>query len=162
RLSRSGEARATISSRGGIGPAGLDKVLRGELDWIVMKALEKDRTRRYETASSLARDIQHYLDDEPVEACPPTLGYRLRQYLRKHAAAILRVVLFVVTLKGVTLFSIWQASRAMVAELVARTAEEEATRERDRALAEKENTQAALGFLWEDVLSQASPFQTHG
>ena len=58
--------------------------MRGELDWIVMKALEKDRTRRYETANGLARDVQRYLDDEPVEACPPSAGYRLRKFARKH------------------------------------------------------------------------------
>ena len=57
--------------------------MRGELDWIVMKALEKDRTRRYETANGLARDIQRYLADEPVEACPPSAGYRLRKFARK-------------------------------------------------------------------------------
>ena len=58
-------------------PARLSQLLRGELDWIVMKCLEKDRTRRYETANGLARDVQRYLQDEPVEACPPSLSYRL-------------------------------------------------------------------------------------
>ena len=58
--------------------------MRGELDWIVMKCLEKDRGRRYEAASGLARDIQRYLADEPVEACPPTAGYRLRKFARKY------------------------------------------------------------------------------
>ncbi|MCP6769389.1 hypothetical protein NL529_31535, partial [Klebsiella pneumoniae] len=65
-------------------PARLTRLLRGELDWIVMKALEKDRSRRYETASGLARDVEHYLKDEPVEACPPSVGYRLRKLARKH------------------------------------------------------------------------------
>ena len=60
-------------------PARLTKEVRGELDWIVMKALEKDRNRRYETANGLARDINRYLNDEPVEACPPGTGYRLRK-----------------------------------------------------------------------------------
>ena len=58
-------------------------LVRGELDWIVMKALEKDRTRRYETANGLARDVQRYLADEPVEACPPSLGYRLSKISRR-------------------------------------------------------------------------------
>ena len=53
-------------------PARLSKLMRGELDWIVMKSLEKDRTRRYETATGLARDVRRYLADEPVEACPPS------------------------------------------------------------------------------------------
>src|SRR5262249_41115023 len=54
-------------------------LLRGDLDWIVMKALEKDRTRRYETANGLAHDIQRHLNSEPVVACPPTASYRLRK-----------------------------------------------------------------------------------
>ena len=54
--------------------------MRGELDWIVMKALEKDRNRRYETANGLARDIEHYLHDEPVMARPPSAGYRFSKF----------------------------------------------------------------------------------
>ena len=61
-------------------PARLSGIIRGELDWIVMKCLEKDRTRRYESANGLAKDIQRYLADEPVEACPPSVGYRLRKF----------------------------------------------------------------------------------
>ena len=65
-------------------PGRLSGIVRGELDWIVMKCLEKDRTRRYETANGLARDIQRYLADEPVEACPPGAGYRLRKFAHKY------------------------------------------------------------------------------
>ena len=65
-------------------PAKLKKLVRGELDWIVMKALEKDGNRRYETASGLARDIQRYLDDEVVEARPPSTGYRIGKFVRRH------------------------------------------------------------------------------
>ncbi len=61
-------------------PARLSKLVRGEVDWIVMKCLEKDRTRRYETANALARDVERHLKDEPVEACPPSAGYRLRKF----------------------------------------------------------------------------------
>src|SRR6185503_14034264 len=62
-------------------PRRLMAMLRGELDWIVMKCLEKQRDRRYETASALGRDIQHYLADEPVEARPPSGRYRLRKFV---------------------------------------------------------------------------------
>jgi WD40 repeat protein/serine/threonine protein kinase len=65
-------------------PARLSKLMRGELDWIVMKALEKDRTRRYEMASALAADVQRYLGDEPVQACPPSAVYRLRKFARRN------------------------------------------------------------------------------
>jgi WD40 repeat protein/serine/threonine protein kinase len=62
--------------------------LRGELDWIVMKALEKDRARRYESASAFAADVQRYLDDQSVQACPPSVWYRLRKFTRRNKAAL--------------------------------------------------------------------------
>jgi tetratricopeptide (TPR) repeat protein len=68
-------------------PAKLARLVRGELDWIVLKALEKDRTRRYETASSFAADVQRYLDDEAVEACPPSALYRFRKFARRNRIA---------------------------------------------------------------------------
>jgi tetratricopeptide (TPR) repeat protein len=79
-------------------PAKLKKLVRGELDWIVMKALEKDRTRRYETASGLARDIQRYLDDEVVEARPPSAGYRFRKFVRRHKAQVIAAGLVLLAL----------------------------------------------------------------
>ena len=57
--------------------------MRGELDWIVMKALEKDRTRRYETRQRAGRDVERYLRDEPVQACPPSAWYRFRKFARR-------------------------------------------------------------------------------
>jgi eukaryotic-like serine/threonine-protein kinase len=77
-------ALSTIAERHGLEPHRLSQQVRGELDWIVMKALEKDRNRRYESASSLAADVQRYLDDEPVQACPPSAVYRLRKLARRH------------------------------------------------------------------------------
>ena len=79
-------------------PARLSGIVRGELDWIVMKCLEKDRTRRYESANGLARDIQRYLADEPVEACPPGAGYRLRKLARKYRTPLRVAGLFLVLL----------------------------------------------------------------
>ena len=68
-------------------PVRLTKLVRGELDWIVMKCLEKDRARRYETANGLARDVQRYLADESVEACPPSAGYRFGKFVRRNRGA---------------------------------------------------------------------------
>ena len=82
-------------------PAKLTKLVRGELDWIVMKALEKDRNRRYETASALAGDMQRYLHDEPVLACPPSASYRLRKFARRNKttlAVACLILIFVVLL----------------------------------------------------------------
>src|SRR5262245_6934294 len=69
-------------------PAKLTKLVRGELDWIVMKALEKDRNRRYETANSFALDVQRYLADEPVQACPPSVTYRFRKLVRRNSRTL--------------------------------------------------------------------------
>jgi tetratricopeptide (TPR) repeat protein len=80
--------------------------MRGELDWIVMKALEKDRTRRYETANGFARDIQRYLDGDPVEAGPPRASYKLKKFTRKHRAALSTIGAFVLLLVAATTISV--------------------------------------------------------
>src|SRR5262245_24714550 len=82
------EGLPTLAANRGTEPEKLTKLVRGELDWIVMKALEKDRSLRYETASGFADDITHYLNDEPVQACPPSAGYRLRKLVRRKKAAL--------------------------------------------------------------------------
>ncbi len=82
-------ARASISANRGSEPLQLTSMMRGELDWIVMRALEKDRTRRYDTAIGFAADIQRYLAGEQVQAVPPSLGYRLKKAYRRNRAAVL-------------------------------------------------------------------------
>ena len=79
---------ASIAANRGTEPAKLTKLVRGELDWIVMKALEKDRNRRYETANGFALDLLRYLHDEHVLACPPSTAYRLRKFARRNKAAL--------------------------------------------------------------------------
>ena len=92
----------TLAANRGTEPAKLKKLVRGELDWIVMKALEKDRGRRYEAANGLAMDLQRYLADEQVLACPPSAAYRLRKFARRHKAglAMAGLVLFFLVLLG--------------------------------------------------------------
>src|SRR5262245_26888095 len=87
RLSTTAELPA-IAAKRGTEPAKLTKLVRGELNWIVMKCLEKDRNRRYETANGLAADVQRYLADEPVQACPPSAWYRFRKIARRNKAAL--------------------------------------------------------------------------
>lgn len=82
------EGLPTLAANRGTEPAKLTKLVRGELDWIVMKSLEKDRGRRYETANGFAMDVQRYLADEPVQACPPSARYRLRKFARRNKAAL--------------------------------------------------------------------------
>src|SRR5262249_51049681 len=82
------EGLPTLAANRGTEAAILPKLVRGELDWIVMKCLEKDRNRRYQTANGLAQDIERHLADEPVLACPPSAGYRLRKFARRHKAEL--------------------------------------------------------------------------
>jgi serine/threonine protein kinase/tetratricopeptide (TPR) repeat protein len=102
RLSESKDSLPSISAQRQMEPAKLTRLVRGELDWIVMKALEKDRSRRYETANGFARDIERYLADEPVQACPPSSAYRFRKFTRRNktALAIAGLVLFLLVLVG--------------------------------------------------------------
>jgi hypothetical protein len=91
----------------------LSQQLRGELDWIVMKALEKDRNRRYESASAFAADVQRYLDDEPVQACPPSKLYLLRKFVRRHRAGLgAAAALLLAVLLGVSSSLWWLQKRA--------------------------------------------------
>ena len=135
------DSLASIAAQRHTEPAKLSKLIRGDLDWITMKALEKDRTRRYETASGLARDIQRYLTDEPVEACPPSAGYRLRKFARKNRTALTTAAAIVLLLVAGLAVSIWQAVRATRAEADARVAEQNALQaqraEADRAEGER-------------------------
>jgi serine/threonine protein kinase/tetratricopeptide (TPR) repeat protein len=87
RISTLGQASTTISTKRQSDPRRLSQLCRGELDWIVMKALEKDRNRRYESASAFAADVQRYLQDEPVLACPPSAWYRFRKFARRNKGA---------------------------------------------------------------------------
>src|SRR6266404_5825398 len=89
RISTLGQAATTVSANRKSEPRRLSHLFRGELDWIVMKALEKDRNRRYETASSFAADVQRYLDDEPVQACPPSASYRFRKFYRRYRMPVM-------------------------------------------------------------------------
>ncbi len=124
-------------------PQELAKQLQGELDSIALKALEKERSRRYASASEFAADIRRYLNNEPVLAVPPSLAYRARKFSRRHRAGLLMVSAFVLVLVAAATISIWQS-------IVAR-------RQRDRADAEAAIARAVNQFLQNDLLSQADP-----
>jgi eukaryotic-like serine/threonine-protein kinase len=114
-------------------PARLSRLVRGELDWIVMKSLEKDRTRRYETANGLAWDIQRYLEGDPVEAGPPSASYKLRKLARKHRAALGTVGAFAILLVAATAISAGLAVWANRERVRAVQAEDSAKEQRSRA-----------------------------
>src|SRR5262249_19011351 len=108
RLSTSARLQSVAAARR-TEPTKLARLVRGELDWSVMKCLEKDRTRRYETANGLARDVQRYLADEPVEAYPPSAAYRARKFARKHTAGLAAAAAFITLLVAGVVVSGWQA-----------------------------------------------------
>jgi serine/threonine protein kinase len=138
-----------IAARRQTEPDRLPRLYRGELDWIVMKALEKDRARRYETANGLARDLQRYLNGDTVEACPPSARYRLAKFARKYRVALAGASAFVALLVLGAALSIYQAIRATQAERTAvalahraREAEQQARSERDHAKAAETQAKA--------------------
>jgi serine/threonine protein kinase/WD40 repeat protein len=119
RVSTLGERLSVVAKDRQCDPQDLQRLLRGELDWIVMKALDKDRGRRYETATGLARDVERYLTGDAVEACPPSAGYRLRKFARKHRNGLAVAASFALLLIAAAVVSGWQAVRATLAEGVA-------------------------------------------
>jgi serine/threonine protein kinase len=148
-------------------PAKLTKLVRGELDWIVMKALEKDRNRRYETANGFAADVRRYLADEPVEACPPSAGYRLRKVARKYRRLLVTAAAFAVLLLLGTAVSTWQAVEATRAKTAMRRALDDLATEQERtkqALADatraRNRARHALNVMTDDVISDLFAKQT--
>jgi tetratricopeptide (TPR) repeat protein len=105
RISTLGQAATTLATQRRSEPKRLSQLLRGDLDWIVMKALEKDRNRRYESASAFGADVQRYLLDEPVLACPPSAWYRLRKFARRNKGklAVAAGMLLVVTVMAASI-----------------------------------------------------------
>jgi serine/threonine protein kinase len=145
RLSQSKDSLPSISAQRQTEPAKLTKLVRGELDWIVMKALEKDRNRRYETANGFAMDVQRYLADEPVQACPPSARYRLGKFVRRNKGRVTAAVAILALLLVGTAVSTWQAVRATRAEQ--RTGEALA-----QTTAAQAQTREALDALTDDVV----------
>jgi serine/threonine protein kinase/tetratricopeptide (TPR) repeat protein len=126
-------SQSTIAQSRGSDPRKLSEMLRGELDWIVMKALEKDRNHRYESAFALAADIRRYLADEPVQACPPSVVYRFGKLARRHKTALTTVALIAAALIVGTAVSTWQAFRATYANKLATERLAEVERQRTQA-----------------------------
>jgi eukaryotic-like serine/threonine-protein kinase len=144
----------TTASRRQIEPDKLTRLVRGDLDWIVMKALEKDRTRRYETANGLAMDVKRYLQDEPVVARPPSKLYQFQKLARRHKGVFASVVLVLLAL----LLGLGTSTFLLAKERI----------ERKRAeSAEKEATNAAIGSqhladVLQDMLKGVGPEVAQG
>jgi serine/threonine protein kinase len=159
RLSTMKEAIAAVAAHRRTEPARLSRLVRGDLDWVAMKCLEKDRTRRYPTANDLAADVERYLTGEAVSAAPPSARYRLKKFVRRHraavAAAIALAALLALGIVGTT-WGMFQArrerDRARQAELLANERYEQA--EKARADADRFNriASAVTEFFTQDVL----------
>ena len=169
RLTESREALPSISEQRRTEPVRLPKVVRGELDWIVMKALEKDRSRRYDSANGLALDVERYLRNEVVAAGPPSTAYRLRKFwqsmdrgtqvLWKLAGALMLILPVVLAIGGY--IAIANTMRVQRAQAEARRARDEAVMQEERARQEMakrkaSEAQAVLDFLKENLLATAT------
>jgi eukaryotic-like serine/threonine-protein kinase len=166
-----GDARTTAGKRRQTEVGRLVHQLQGDLDWIVMKCLEKDRTRRYETANGLAMDIQRHMNNEPVVARPPSAGYRLSKLVRKHRRSVAAAVGFVLLLTAATVVSLvlalWanrereRAERATEAEASHRqhAVEQEGIAIAARQQAEREAEQARLNAYAADMAAANSAWR---
>ncbi|HET6328755.1 MAG TPA: tetratricopeptide repeat protein, partial [Planctomycetaceae bacterium] len=185
RLSSLGDSATIVAGNRGLDVKRLVQLLAGDLDWVVMKALEKDRNRRYATPGNFAEDIDRYLRHEAILARPPSTRYRLQKLVRRNRGAVLTAAVVVGALLAGTAISIWQAVRATRAEmnaLVAAEAEGTAKREalvaaegerkskelallaakaenkaKDDAVARETETKAVLDFLEDKVIAAARP-----
>jgi serine/threonine protein kinase/tetratricopeptide (TPR) repeat protein len=164
----SNQALASIAAHRRVEPQRLGPLVRGELDWIVMKAIDKDRTRRYETANGLAMDLRRYLNGDAVVAAPPSTAYRLRKFVRRNRGLVAAVgAVGLSLLAGVIAFA-WQTriaqgerDAALVAQAAEATQRREAEEQRrvadeQRALAERNQAKAdAINQFLLDMLGAA-------
>jgi serine/threonine protein kinase/tetratricopeptide (TPR) repeat protein len=145
-----GEALTATAKRHGTESLQLLKTIRGDLDWIVMKCLEKDRTRRYETANGLAADLKRHLNNEPVLACPPSTAYRFQKSFRRNKLVFAAATaVFVALCLGIVATTL-QSLRATRAEKTTKEA-------KNNAVAREAETKAVLEFVENHVLAAARP-----
>ncbi len=157
RLSSLSDESTTCAQKRRADPRSLLRELRGDLDWITMKALEKDRTRRYPTASELAADLARHLNHEPVAAGPPSAAYRVKKYIRRHRVGVTAgAALALALLAGIigTSVGLVLATRAAADAEEARAAE---TQQRREAEMQAAIAQAVNDFLNDDLLAAAAP-----
>jgi len=152
-----GNELGTTAQRRSLGAPKLVSELRGDLDCVVMKALEKDRARRYETANGLAMDIQRHLNNEPIVARPPSKAYVLTKLARRHRLAFAAGAIVAFTLLAGILVSSWYAVRSARAERVAENERRQAEVERTKAQEAEAEAKAVNDFLKQDVLRQVRP-----
>ena len=134
RLSSLGNLAIVFAGNRGLEVKRLVQLLTGDLDWVVMTALEKNRNRRYSTPGNFAEDIERYLRREEILARPPSIAYKLKKFIQRNRASVLTATVVALSLIVGMVVATWQAMRATRAEAIALVAEAEAKAERDRAI----------------------------
>jgi serine/threonine protein kinase/WD40 repeat protein len=159
RISTLGATRTAVAAHRQVDPHRLSQLVHGDLDWIVMKALEKDRTHRYETANNFAADVMRYLSNQPVEARPPSAVYRFGKFARRHKMGMTSAALVTLALVAGTGISLWQAVRATEAAASERLALTELGKEQQATRRELQHTQEArekaTRELFDSLVAQA-------
>src|SRR5262249_52362248 len=138
-------------------PSRLAAGVPGDLESICLKCLQKDPARRYESALALAEDLERFLHDEPVLACPPSAAYRARKFVRKHRAGLAAAAALAVALLGGSVVSAWQAVLATRAEAAALASADAERRAKETAQAREAETRAVLNFVENKVFAAARP-----
>jgi serine/threonine protein kinase len=157
RLSALGDSATLLAGARGLDVKRLARLLAGDLDWVVMKALEKDRTRRYATPGGFAEDAERYLRREAVLARPPALAYRLKKFVQRNKAAVLTAAVVAAGLLAGIAVATWQAVCATRAEAAAVVAAGAEGRAKANAEARDEETRAVLRFVERRVFGAAQP-----
>jgi serine/threonine protein kinase/tetratricopeptide (TPR) repeat protein len=147
------DARETVAERRGVNVSKLDRLVSNELDWIVMRSLEKDRSRRYQSAREFSEDLGRFLSGDAVEACPPSTVYKLQKLYRKNRSLVATAACIFITLIGATGFSSRQAWKATLAK-------QESDKNAKLADAKANEAQAVTDFLVEDLLGSTLPGET--
>jgi serine/threonine protein kinase len=162
RLSSLGDSAMLLAEGRGLDVKRLALLLAGDLDWVVMKALEKDRNRRYDTPGNFAEDIERYLRREPVLARPPSTVYRVTRFAQRHRTAVLTAAAVTAALLVGIAVATWQAVRATQAEAAAVAAADAERRAKHDAEVREAETKAVLQFVEDKVFAAARPQQQAG
>ncbi|HKB41833.1 MAG TPA: serine/threonine-protein kinase, partial [Gemmataceae bacterium] len=157
RLSSLGDSATILAGNRGLDRKGLAQLLAGDLDWVVMKALEKDRTRRYDTPGRFAEDIERYLRREAILARPPSAVYKVKKFAQRHRAAVLTGVATAAALLVGAAVATWQAVVATRAKQDALAAAEAEKKAKELAQAREAETRTELEFVENRLLSAARP-----
>jgi len=161
RLRESAESLANVAAQRRVEPKRLGLLVRGELDWIVMKALEKDRARRYESAGGLASDVRRYVSGEAVVAAPPSAAYRFNKFVRRNKGKVTAAALVTLALVLGLVGTAWQARQAARQRDIALAAQEGEMRQRLAAEQERDKAEIVAEFMG-DTLAGAGPSVARG